>query len=80
MEESILHTVVLQSDKIQWIRAGEEIELNDRMFDIKDINYHSDGTVTITGLFDEEETALIKQLKKDQDWNNTEGAKQLQRR
>jgi len=77
MEEKVLHTVVLSSEKIQWIREGKEIELNDRLFDIKDIVYNSDGSATITGLFDEEETTLIKQLKTEQDQNNNEGTKQL---
>jgi hypothetical protein len=77
MEGKVLQTVNLPASGIKWLRSGKEIELNNRMFDIKEISFNTDGTATIRGLFDDEETALTDMLKKQQDQNNNEGSRQL---
>lgn len=77
LEEKMLHTVLLNTRDIKWVRPGKEIMMNDRMFDVKSIAYNPDGSVTVTGLFDEEETVLVQQLQKQQEDNNTQGNQQL---
>jgi hypothetical protein len=58
--------IVIPDSDILWVKKGKEIFVNGKMFDIKTITSHN-GFTTFTGLYDEEETALKKQLADD--WN-----------
>lgn len=64
MEVAQLHTIVLADDEIQWAKAGEEIWIDGKMFDVKSIN-NKDGFTTFKGLFDNEETLLKQNFKRD---------------
>jgi hypothetical protein len=61
MEEKLEHakltTVELRT--IQWVRVDEELIVNGKMFDVKEIKF-SDGKYIITGLYDEDEHAIKK--------------------
>jgi hypothetical protein len=58
--------VVIPDSDIHWVKKGKEIFVNGRMFDIKTMISRDDLT-TFTGLYDEQETALKKQL--SESWN-----------
>ena len=77
LEEKVLHSITLKSSQIHWIREGKEIAVGNKLFDVKSITYKKDGTAVIRGRFDEDETALVQQLQKNQKENNSQGAKQL---
>lgn len=77
LEEKMLQTIVLGEKDVNWFKPGKEIVLEGKMFDIKSARYQDDGFVVFTGLFDEEETLLVKQLKQKQQDENTNGNKQL---
>ena len=75
LEEQWLLTVSVFQEDVHWIKPGKEIWLKGRMFDIKSSNIKN-GTYTFTGLYDEDETMLVKQLQKNQP-ENTAGNKVL---
>jgi hypothetical protein len=72
LEEKMLHTLTLDQAQLHWTRPGKEIVINDKLFDVKTVEMNEDGSVVITGLFDEEETSLVKQIKKNQQENGGE--------
>ena len=59
MENQILHSITLADNQIHWSKAGKEIWVDGKMFDIKSTE-HKNGKTTFHGLFDEEETLLKK--------------------
>ncbi len=61
MEKSLLHTIVLDEDKVVWIKPGKEIFVDGKMFDIKKAE-KTKGKLVFHGLYDEEETALKKNV------------------
>jgi hypothetical protein len=73
-EKALLHKVCMNETEVRWIKYGKEILINGRMFDIKSFLVKN-GIATFFGLFDDEETALLNQIKKDHQ-NNT-GGKQI---
>lgn len=75
LETQFLHTISVAENDIQWIKNGKEIWVNGRMFDIKSSSLRN-GVYVFSGLYDEEETALLEQLQKDQQ-NNNANSKQL---
>lgn len=54
-----LHTVVVPEKEVIWM-DDHEIWLNENMFDISSLKLEN-GLYTFTGLYDEEETILVKQ-------------------
>lgn len=58
--------VVIPDSEIHWVKKGKEIFFNERMFDIKTM-VSRNGVTTFTGFFDDQETALKKQL--TEGWN-----------
>lgn len=64
MEKEQLHTIVIADNEIQWAKAGKEIWVEGKMFDIKS-SKSEDGFTTFKGLFDHEETLLKLVLKKN---------------
>lgn len=77
LEKKILKTVVLSQNEVIWFKPGKEIIVDGKMFDVKSVVYSNDGTVAFTGLFDEEETLLVNQLREQQQKENSQGNKQL---
>ncbi len=77
LEGNMVHSITLSNNEITWARKGKEIIVGDKLFDVKSISYKENGTVVITGLFDKEETALLQDLQKHQQENNSRDAKQL---
>lgn len=65
LEKEMLVSLTIDGKELQWVKKGKEILVGGRMFDIKTI--HFDGKkYKITGLFDDDETALDKKLEEQQ--------------
>lgn len=77
LETEALTSVTLRADKILWVKKGKEILVEGKMFDIKKTVKNNDGTFSFTGLFDEEETMLVKQLQQTQQESNSESCRHL---
>jgi hypothetical protein len=75
MQTSSLQTISVPENEVQWIKEGEEIWMNGRMFDIT-TSHLQNGVYDFSGLYDNEETTFVDQLKKEQQ-NNPENNKQL---
>jgi hypothetical protein len=75
LETQFLHTITIAKKNIHWIKDGKEIWVDGRMFDINSSSLQN-GVYVFSGLYDEEETALMDQLQKDQQ-NNNANSKQL---
>lgn len=76
LEKKSLLTVTIEEDDVLWIKKEKEIWVNNRMFDIK-YSRHENGAYTFTGLYDNDETMLVKQLHKSQQEENNAGNKML---
>lgn len=64
-----LQTITIAKKDIVWVKAGKEILLENKFFDVK--HYHTiDGMVALTGYFDTEEDELISSYKKQTEKNN----------
>ena len=61
IEEDELQTINLPTDQIQWYKKNHELIIDGKMFDVKSIRQLGDSSI-ITGLFDEEDTALHEAL------------------
>lgn len=70
LNNEILDTYTTTPGDIKWVRAGKEILIDGHLFDIKNIIHNSDGTITISGLFDETETVLVKKINETQEKNS----------
>jgi len=69
MKSVHLQTIHIAKKDLVWIRAGKEILVNDKFFDVK--KYHTkEGMVILTGYFDEEETMIISIHKKNTEKDN----------
>ena len=75
LETQLLRSVTIAKKDVHWIKDEKEIWVNGRMFDIKS-SHLQNGEYVFSGLYDEEETALLEQLQKDQQNNNSD-SKQL---
>ncbi len=73
MEAALLVHMVLPVSELHWVKPGKEIFLNQQMFDVKTMNYGANGTVSISGLYDELETALMQHLKTKQQDEQSRG-------
>jgi hypothetical protein len=72
--EEKMNTVVLRSVSIAkadiiWIKAGKEILLDDKLFDVKNFAVKKD-TIILTGYFDDKETELLAKFKKYTETND----------
>ncbi len=54
--------MVLPAHTLVWKKKNRELWIDNRPFDIKTITYKSDGTVAITGFFDDEENWALHVL------------------
>ncbi|MBL7746484.1 MAG: hypothetical protein JNM19_03605 [Chitinophagaceae bacterium] len=76
LEEKMLHTVRVPAGSVRWVKPGKEIWLGDKMFDIKS-SLLENGDYIFTGLYDEEETLLVKQMQTNQQEEKRTGNKLL---
>lgn len=72
LEKDILHSTTLIKKNIRWIKNNKEVLIDGKYFDVKSFKDNKDGTVTLTGLFDEEETVLAKNLQQSTQHQNNE--------
>lgn len=69
MNTFALQSITISKTDIVWIKAGKEILVDDKYFDVK--NYQTEnGVVTLTGYFDREETDLFSAFKNYTEKNN----------
>lgn len=68
LETEKLQTIVLPEEKVIWMDK-HEIWVNEHMFDIHSKKLEN-GVYTFTGLYDEDETELVKKERKTTDDNN----------
>ena len=66
LEQQSLHTIALTAKDFHWMEEGKEIMVDGSMFDVHSFT-QKNGTYFFTGLFDDEETALIQQFEKNND-------------
>lgn len=76
LEEEILQTITVEENAVKWLDEGKEISVNGRMFDIRSM-YRHDHHVTFTGLFDDEETSLLKNIQHQEQKEKSQGTKLL---
>lgn len=70
LESSFLQTITLKNDAIQWVKAGKEIWVNGKMFDIKSKEKKGEKTI-FKGLYDDDETLLKTNLRESWEKNKT---------
>ena len=70
LEISLLQTITIKEKDVIWM-DDHEIWVNDQMFDIRTKKLEN-GQYTFTGLFDEEETNLVKKHLETTEKNNEE--------
>ncbi len=69
LEQSMLQTVTIHEDDLNWAEQGKEIWIQGRLFDIKSI-VRSGNQFICNGLYDYEETALVKIVREKQQQEN----------
>lgn len=69
LEAQVLHTVTIPENEVHWIKNAKEILINSRMFDIRSYKIQN-GEYIFWGLYDDDESILLKQLQKNQQNNS----------
>lgn len=64
MEVQRLQTIQLRADKIQWYDGEDEIIVEGKLFDVQSFTKQEGDIFLFTGLFDEEETDIKKEVEK----------------
>lgn len=77
LESEITHTVIIPEKDLQWVEQNKELLLNGKMFDIKFLIRQNNGNVILTGLFDTDETNLLKELRSQQEKDQSKNYAQL---
>lgn len=72
LELEMLHTIVVPEAEVKWVKYKKEIQINDKMFDVKSLT-HKKGQYIFTGLYDYEETALNNCFEKNTKQKNEKG-------
>jgi len=74
LEHALLHTVTVPGGQLRWAVPGKEVWIGAELFDVKTIHQTADGSYQLTGLFDAEESLVVKQIrsmeKKDANQNS----------
>lgn len=70
LEKESLEKLVIHTGDIRWYEHGREIMVHDRLFDVWDIRTLGNGLLELTGLFDEEETRLVRQMEESREQEN----------
>ena len=66
LEKELLSTITIAKKDVIWVKYKKEIMTDGRMFDVESYT-ETNGLVTFTGLYDDDETALNKSLEKNID-------------
>jgi hypothetical protein len=61
LENSKLIQVTVSRSSINWIKEEKELLIGGKLFDVKSI-IEKDGQIILTGLYDQEETAIINAI------------------
>ncbi len=61
LEVASLHTVRMAKNDIRWVTKNTECIIEGRMFDVKS-STESDGQVILSGLYDDDETQIVRLL------------------
>jgi hypothetical protein len=61
LEKEKQHTIALHKNQWHWVKKGKEIRVGNRLFDVHSLR-EVNGVFYFTGLYDDEETAIVKQL------------------
>ena len=70
MEQEELQTIVVDEHLVEWREKNREVTINGEYFDLTSWRLE-DGKYTFSGVFDEEETAVMELLgKQNQFWNS----------
>jgi hypothetical protein len=67
LEDKMLHTITLDKTEVYWMKDGKEILINGRMFDVKSFRQSGSGKIIFTGLYDDDETALVNKIRETQE-------------
>jgi hypothetical protein len=73
LEKQLLQTITIHEREVQWANDEKEIWVNGHLFDIKTTSFR-DHHFTFTGLFDEQETILVKNIQQEQQKEKSDGA------
>lgn len=76
LEREHLQTVSVPQESLRWAKAGKEIWVNNHLFDVKSYRLEN-GIYTFRGLFDEDETLIVKQVRKQDQQQNTNNTRLL---
>ena len=76
LEAKNLTTVIVKKSGVKWIRENREIEINGKLFDVKEITEKGNNYL-IRGLYDEKEALLLLNLKKAQQSSGNKPVHQL---
>lgn len=63
LEEDALQTISIPMQELIWVKKGKEILVNNKRYDVKKIVFKN-NMAFVTGLFDEEEDAILKKMNK----------------
>ena len=77
LESKMLHTITLENCDVFWVKKGKEILVNGRMFDIKSSKPIGNDKIIFTGLYDDDETALVNKMRNNQQTEKNTGGKLL---
>jgi len=78
LETRILRSITVAKKNVHWIEKGKEILFEGRMFDIKTCKQQGEHYI-FTGLFDDDETALMQQLEEKQNNSSSPDTKNIAR-
>lgn len=61
LEEEALQTISFPLQELIWLKKGKEILIGNKRFDVKEIVFKN-NLAFVTGLFDDEEVAIMKKM------------------
>lgn len=77
LEGSNQQVIYLAENDLHWVEKGKELIINGRLFDVKSITPGHNHLVKVTGLFDNDETSIVQQIRSGHEKNNSENGRQL---
>jgi hypothetical protein len=77
LETKMLHTITIAKKDVRWLKDGKELLINGRMFDVKNFQSAGNDKISFTGLYDDDETALVNKVKENQQSENNNSGKLL---
>lgn len=77
LEKNNLIKVRVEKNKIDWVEEGQELRINNTMFDVKGYTTLASGDIICTGIYDSAEDAIIASTAKLFDQKNSKTTKWL---